>query len=273
MNKNLSAKRFSGKEFVETYESFRPVPPTQIVEATLRYFGESHCTALADLGCGNGIGTYIWQGFADQITGIDPSDDMLQMARQKNQSGNVRFLSAFSDQLPLENASVDIVTISQAFHWMEPVATLREIDRILQPNGVLSIYDCKWPPQGNAKWAAAFKTLFDRVALLSANLEPPMTFRWPKKEHANNIRTSGLFSEPKITTIEIQKPFTPIEFIGLARSQGGLKELAERGFNEEETGWEAFLKNMEKEKPRPQELIFAYTLILAKKGGHSQHVV
>jgi ubiquinone/menaquinone biosynthesis C-methylase UbiE len=43
--------------------------------------------------------------------------------------------------LGLRDASVDIVTCSQAFHWMEPDPAFAEAARILYPAGVFAAYD------------------------------------------------------------------------------------------------------------------------------------
>lgn len=44
---------------------------------------------------------------------------------------DVRYISGFSDKTGLEDNSVDIVTCSQSFHWMNPETTLNEVSRIL----------------------------------------------------------------------------------------------------------------------------------------------
>ena len=59
---------------------------------------------------------------------------------------NVNFVSGFSDNTGLENSSVDIITCSQSFHWMNPETTLNEASRILKKGGVFAVYDCDWPP-------------------------------------------------------------------------------------------------------------------------------
>ncbi|MBK6440379.1 MAG: class I SAM-dependent methyltransferase [Candidatus Microthrix sp.] len=46
-------------------------------------------------------------------------------------------LNATAEDLPLEDASVDAVTVGQAFHWFDPQPALAEIARVLRPGGVL----------------------------------------------------------------------------------------------------------------------------------------
>ena len=63
------------------------------------------------------------------------------MAMQKSAGyGNVKFISVFR-QNRLEDSSVDIVTCSPSFHWMNPETTINEVSRILKDKGVFAVYD------------------------------------------------------------------------------------------------------------------------------------
>jgi SAM-dependent methyltransferase len=42
-----------------------------------------------------------------------------------------------AESLPLDDASVDAVTVAQAFHWFDPPKALAEIRRVLRPGGHL----------------------------------------------------------------------------------------------------------------------------------------
>ena len=43
-----------------------------------------------------------------------------------------------SDSTGLEDECADVVVCSQSFHWMEPRSTLKEINRILNNNGIFA---------------------------------------------------------------------------------------------------------------------------------------
>ena len=53
--------------------------------------------------------------------------------------GSVRALDGTAEAIPLEEASVDLVTVAQAFHWFDGPAALAEIHRVLRPGGRLAL--------------------------------------------------------------------------------------------------------------------------------------
>jgi ubiquinone/menaquinone biosynthesis C-methylase UbiE len=48
-------------------------------------------------------------------------------------------VSGTAEALPLEDASVDAVTVGQAFHWFDAVPAAAEIARVLRPGGALGL--------------------------------------------------------------------------------------------------------------------------------------
>lgn len=81
-----------------------------------------------------------WLDKCDNVIGIDPNEEMLSIAKQK--SDKISFINAYSNNTSLSDNSTDIVICSQSFHWMNPTDTLKEVNRILKPNGAFSTIDC-----------------------------------------------------------------------------------------------------------------------------------
>lgn len=100
---------------------------------------------VVDLGCGTGLSTRPWAEFSDHVVGIDPSDEMLDIARQMP-IANVTYRKGVGNDTKLEDHSVDIATCSSSIHWMEPETTINEILRVLKKDGMLLLFGHNWPP-------------------------------------------------------------------------------------------------------------------------------
>lgn len=128
-NAEQNADRFIG--FADVYDNARPSLPPHFMELIRLYLGHD-IGNVVDLGCGTGLSTAAWEGNCTHVTGIEPSADMLAVA-QKKASVAVSFRQGYSHDTGLPDGSADAVVCSQSFHWMEPVSTLREADRLLAP--------------------------------------------------------------------------------------------------------------------------------------------
>lgn len=90
---------------------------------------------ILDVGSGTGfIFNYLPESMQDsQLIALDSSFEMLQQ-----QTLSVQCVQATAEQLPFPTKSVDIVIASQLLHWCEnPLLVLKEMKRILRPNGLL----------------------------------------------------------------------------------------------------------------------------------------
>jgi len=98
-----------------------------------------------DLGIGDGLLTLMLAQQAKQVTAIDLSEAMLEQlsARAKKQGiHNITTIKGDIQDLPLPDASHDVVVASQALHFAEsPDLCLSEARRILVPGGRLLVID------------------------------------------------------------------------------------------------------------------------------------
>jgi ArsR family transcriptional regulator len=95
----------------------------------------------ADLGIGDGMLTLMLAEVAQSVTAVDISPEMLaqlQARARKKGIANIEVVEADIVDLPLPDASHDVVVLSQALHHAEsPAHCLREAWRILVPGGRL----------------------------------------------------------------------------------------------------------------------------------------
>lgn len=142
MNSELATlqptKRFSNR--VENYVRYRPSYPDAIVpflESTLHL---QNVQRIADIGSGTGLFAEILLKKGYRVTCIEPNEEMRQAAEKKlNHYAGFTSRQHRAEQTGLRSQSVDLITVAQAFHWMEPAAAKKEFERILKPGGHIVI--------------------------------------------------------------------------------------------------------------------------------------
>lgn len=99
----------------------------------------------ADLGIGDGLLTLMLAEVASQVTAVDLSAEMLgQLATRAKQKGitNIEYVEGDIEDLPLADASHDVVVASQALHHARsPARCLAEARRLLVRGGRLLVID------------------------------------------------------------------------------------------------------------------------------------
>lgn len=100
---------------------------------------------ILDLACGTGelARLLLEQNPQQQITGVDISELMLEIARNKLKTyPSVSLYRASVKSLPFSNDSFDLVICTNAFHYFEnPELALIEMKRVLKPRGEVIILD------------------------------------------------------------------------------------------------------------------------------------
>jgi len=96
--------------------------------------------AVVEIGVGSGRNLSLYGPFVDRVYGLDPSPELLTMARGRVEDAlrPVTLLRATAEELPMPDHSVDaIVTTWTLCTVGDPMRALREMRRALKPNGRL----------------------------------------------------------------------------------------------------------------------------------------
>ena len=107
----------------------------------------SAAVAVADVGCGEGYLTIETARWASHVVAIDRSPEVLARARAlaaRRGVTNVSWEVGEIERLPLADASVDVVLLSQALHHAEtPARALAEAHRVVTAGGRVLILDLR----------------------------------------------------------------------------------------------------------------------------------
>ncbi len=95
---------------------------------------------VADIGSGTGISSKLFLDSGNVVYGVEPNAKMREAAAEFLAAyPNFYSIDGTSTATNLFNASVNIITAAQAFHWFEPEPTRKEFKRILKPGGWVAL--------------------------------------------------------------------------------------------------------------------------------------
>ncbi|HIZ37600.1 MAG TPA: methyltransferase domain-containing protein [Candidatus Ruania gallistercoris] len=117
----------------DSYDQARPTYPRDAVDLVLT----DHPRQVVDVGAGTGKLTSALTAPDREVTAVEPDEAML--ARLRQQVPGVTALTGTAESIPLPDASADLVTFGQAWHWVDVPAASVEVGRVLRPGGVLGL--------------------------------------------------------------------------------------------------------------------------------------
>lgn len=176
------------------------------------------------------------------VTGVDASDSMLALAREREVpagSAPLTWLLGTATELPLPDASVDVAVSTQVLEYVADIGTaLVEVYRVLRPGGRLLILDTDWD---SIVWHSRDR---DRMARVLTAWEPHLADPHLPRTLGGSLRTAGFV---------VHRPFVlPLLNVGYDADtfSGLLLELvatfvAGRGFPADEAqAWAEDLRTM-----------------------------
>ena len=119
----------------EAYEASRPSYPPDAVAHILEVTGLGPGRRVLDLAAGTGKLTRLLVPSGADVVAVEPVAAMRETLTRA--LPDVEALDGTAEAIPLGDASVDAVTVAQAFHWFDAAPALAEMARVLRPGGTL----------------------------------------------------------------------------------------------------------------------------------------
>ena len=166
---------------------------------------------VLEIGCGTGIFTEFFAATGAEVTGVDISEDLLEVARGRGLPPNVRLVRAAFEDLPTSEP-FDAAVGSSVLHHLEIRPELARIFRLLKPGGLIAFGEPNMlnPQiliQKNMRWVKE-----------RAGDSPDETafFRWQMRAL---LREAG-FGEVTVTPLDWLHPLTPAPWLEFAQKAG-----------------------------------------------------
>jgi SAM-dependent methyltransferase len=126
---------------------------------------------VLDIGCGSGWATRLLADYAakGKVTGIDISDEMIQLARESSESyANVDYEIASAEQLPFaDDEFTHAFSMESLYYYRNIPKALAEIHRVMKPGGLfVAVVDLYRENEATHQWIDTLKV---PVELLSAD--------------------------------------------------------------------------------------------------------
>jgi len=149
-DKSANYKEQSKKKFNKMSRNFYKTPAGKASEtmyaSLIQRLNDKSFKSLLDIGCGTGrVLSLITDKFNVKVSGIDLSEGMIEKAKDLlGESADLKV--GDSENLLWDDDTFDVITCNASFHhYPNPIAVLKEMKRVLKPDGRVIIAD-PWMP-------------------------------------------------------------------------------------------------------------------------------
>ena len=116
------------------WADFQEQTVSPVYSEVLKRTKVGNTTRYLDVGCGSGMAANLAADLGADVSGIDASEDLLEIARERVQNAN--FLHGDMETLPFEDNNFDVVTGFNSFQYAgNPRIALAEARRVTKPSG------------------------------------------------------------------------------------------------------------------------------------------
>jgi ubiquinone/menaquinone biosynthesis C-methylase UbiE len=197
----------------ESYERRRPSYKPELVAWVVERLGIGPETTVVDVGAGTGKLTRQLVPTGARVIAVEPLDEMraqLQAVVPKAEA-----LAGSAEELPLPDASADVITAAAAIHWFDLDRALPEFHRVLRPGGALAVFSQGRDLRNDPLQAAVQEIVGGYLPDLDE------LGGWRGK-----LETSPLFGPPETVDMEFEQL---LDAEGLAERMGTVSYIARLG--------------------------------------------
>jgi ubiquinone/menaquinone biosynthesis C-methylase UbiE len=142
----------------DLYAKHRPTYPPALYDYILSFVNEKN--NAWDCATGNGQAAFALAGHFKKVFATDISAAQIEKATRKD---NIEYLVCPAESTPFTGNTFDLVTVAQAYHWLQWDKFHEEVLRVCKPGAVIAIWVYYDHTTGDEKVDAAVKDFYKNV--------------------------------------------------------------------------------------------------------------
>lgn len=204
---------------VPYYERYRLAYPQRLIARVAALVQLTPGDAVLDLGCGPGSLSVPFAKIGMNVIAADPEPEMLAAAGKAAEAAGVPLTlwQGGSYDLTPQMGPYRMASIGRAFHWMDRLATLAMLDRIIAPDGAVVFFHDAHPVLPENEWFKVLCKVGDRYGRAA---QPHIAERKAlgHRRYETSLYQSA-FTKLDGLSVTIRKSITEDEIVGRAFSQ------------------------------------------------------
>jgi SAM-dependent methyltransferase len=212
-------RRRAFDSFAAHYDRARPGYPALVADDIGRACGLTSTSRILEIGPGTGQATRLFARKGMQLTALEPSPALAQLAR-KNLAAfpTVVIVEQAFEEAYIPNGEIDLIYAAQSFHWVDTPAGFRKTHDLLHEQGTLALFwNLKRPLE------LPIQRAFDELYRHHYQGEPwfcmnEECLERSRREREEKIKASGFFTVNAVRDYPWSHRYTSKEYLALVDS-------------------------------------------------------
>lgn len=157
----VRARAHSFNAAAAQYAANRPSYPPALFDAIEELSGRPLAGArVVDAGAGTGMATALLHERGARVLAVEPGPGMAAQFRRTHP--DIPLVRGDGNALPLADATTDLLTYAQAWHWTDTARSVPEALRVVRPGGAIALwwntdaFDIEWITESRRRTARFF---------------------------------------------------------------------------------------------------------------------